>query len=88
MNIFGFSGVLDPLKLDKNLTNQSISVYRVEGITIEKESIENNDLKVIRYNPKLKQEEEIDLSMIDPSTCKPVLSLIRILLDNSQQEYV
>ena len=86
MNIFGFSGVLDPLKLDKNLTNQSISVYRVEGITIEKESIENNDLKVIRYNPKLRQEEEIDLSMIDPSTCKPVLSLIRILLDNSQQE--
>ena len=86
MNIFGFSGALDPLKSDKNFSNQTISIYRIEGITIERESIDSTDLKIIRYNQKIKQYEEIDLSMIDPSTSIPVLSLIKILLDNSQQE--
>ena len=86
MNIFGFSGALDPLKSDKNFSNQTISIYKIEGITIERESIDSTDLKIIRYNQKIKQYEEIDLSMIDPSTSRPVLSLVKILLDNSQQE--
>ena len=74
MNILGFAGALDPLKIDKFFTNKTISNYQIEGITIEKESIDNNDLKFIRYNKKIKQDEEIDLSQIDPSTCLPILS--------------
>ena len=86
MNILGFSGALDPLKIEKIYTNQTLSAYHLEGISIEKESIDNNELKFIRYNPKKKQDEEIDLSNIDPSTCLPILSLMKILIDNSQQE--
>ena len=86
MNILGFAGALDPLKIDKFFTNKTISNYQIEGITIEKESIDNNDLKFIRYNKKIKQDEEIDLSHIDPSTCLPILSLMKILSENLQQE--
>ena len=87
MNILGFSGAIDPSKTEKFFTNQSISTLNnLEGLSIEKESIDNNEFKVLRYNPKIKQDEEIDLSKIDPSTCIPIISLIKILIDNSQQE--
>ena len=87
MNILGFSGAIDPSRTEKFFTNQSISALNnLEGITIEKESMENNEFKILRYNPKIKQDEEIVLSKIDPSTCIPILSLIKILIDNSQQE--
>ena len=87
MNILGFSGAIDPSKTEKFFTNQSISTLNnLEGITIEKESLENNEFKILRYNPKIKQDEEIVLSRIDPSTCIPILSLLKILIDNTQQE--
>ena len=86
MNIIGLSGALDPLKADKFFSNQTISTYYLEGISIEKESLDNNELKFIRYNQKIKQDEEINLSKIDPSTCIPILSLMKILLENTQQE--
>ena len=87
MNILGFSGAIDPLKAEKFFTNQSISALNnLEGITIEKESIDNNEFKILRYNTKIKQDEEIILSKVDPSTYIPILSLLKILIDNSQQE--
>ena len=86
MNILGFAGALDPLKMEKFTTNKAISNYQIEGITIEKESIDNNNIKFIRYNKKIKQDEEIDLSNIDPSTCLPILYLMKILSENLQQE--
>ena len=87
MNILGLSGALDPLKIEKFFSNQTLSTYHLDGISyVEKESIDNNELKLIRYNPKIKQDEEIDLSIIDPSTCIPILSLMKILIDNTQQE--
>ena len=87
MNILGFSGALDPLKIEKFFSNQTLSTYHLDGVSyIEKESIDNNELKLIRYNPKIKQDEEIDLSTIDPSTCIPILSLMKILIDNTKQE--
>ena len=87
MNILGFSGAIDPSKTEKFFTNQSISTFNnLEGLSIEKESIDNNEFKVLRYNPKIKQDEEIDLSKIDPSTSIPIISLLKILIDNTQQE--
>ena len=86
MNIFGLSGALDPLKIDNFSTNQTLSTYHLEGLSVEKESIDSNELKLIRYNPKIRQDEEIDLSKIEPSTCIPIISLMKILIDNTQQE--
>ena len=87
MNILGFSGALEPSKTEKFFTNQSISALNyLEGISIEKESIDNNEFKILRYNTKKQQDEEIDLSKIDPSTYVPILSLLKILIDNTQQE--
>jgi hypothetical protein len=87
MNILGFSGALEPSKTEKYFTNQSISALNyLKGISIEKESIDNHEFRILRYNPKKKQDEEIDLSEIDPSTYVPILSLLKILIDNTQQE--
>ena len=53
MNILGFSGALEPSKTEKYFTNQSISALNyLKGISIEKESIDNHEFRILRYNPK------------------------------------
>ena len=91
MNIFGLCGAMEPSKMEKYFLNHGLSIYHLEGNLQEEDSIEDNEFKTISYqrnnsfnnNKKL---EEIDLSSIDPSTSKAVLSLMRILKGNSQQE--
>ena len=87
MNIFGLCGALEPTQMEKYFTFFGLSLYRLEeNLTMEQESLEENDCKIYKFNPKTKNINEIDLSMIDISTIKAVLSLMKILKENIQQE--
>ena len=87
MNIFGLCGALEPTQMEKYFTCFGLSLYHLEeNLTAEQESFEENDFKIQKYNPKTKSFIEIDLSMIDISTIKAVLSLMKILKYNTQQE--
>ena len=90
MNIFGLCGVMEPSKMEKYFSEQGLSIYHLEGNLREEDLIDDNEFKIISYkknkNTNNKNLNEIDLSSIDPSTSKAVLSLMRILKENSQQE--
>jgi hypothetical protein len=87
MNIFGLCGALEPTQMEKYFSYFGLSLYNLEGNTsTEEELFEENDFKINRFNPKTKSFTEIDLSKIDISTIKPVMSLMRLLKDNTQQE--
>ena len=87
MNIFGLCGALEPTQMEKYFSLFGLSIYNLEGNTSnELESFEENDFKINRFNPKTKSFIEIDLSKIDISTIKAVISLIRILKESTQQE--
>ena len=87
MNIFGLCGALEPTQMEKYFTFFGLSLYHLEeNLTTEQESFEENDFKINKFNPKTKSFNEIDLSKIDISTIKAVLSLMKILKDNTQQE--
>ena len=92
MKILGLCGAMEPSKMEKYFSNQGLSIYHLEGNLREEDLIDDNEFKIIstkksnnisRGNKNVK---EIDLSSIDPSTSKAVLSLMRILKENSQQE--
>ena len=92
MNIMGLCGAMEPSKMEKYFSNHGLSIYHLEGNLREEDSIDDNEFK-ISSNKKNKNHvggnknlNEIDLSSIDPSTSKAVLSLMRILKENSQQE--
>ena len=87
MNIFGLCGALEPTQMEKYFTFFGLSLYHLEeNLSEDQESLEENDFKINKFNPKTKSFNEIDLSMIDISTIKAVLALMRILKDNTQQE--
>ena len=87
MNIFGLCGAMEPSKMEKYFSIQGLSIYHLEGNLREEDSIDDNEFKIISTKKiKNKNVIEIDLSSIDPSTSKAVLSLMRILKENSQQE--
>ena len=86
MNIFGLCGALEPTQMEKYFTFFGLSLYHLEGNLSEEESYEDNDFKISRFNRKTKSFYEIDLSKIDISTIKAVISLMKILKDNTQKE--
>ena len=87
MNIFGLCGALEPTQMEKYFTFFGLSLYHLEeNLSTEQESFEENDYKINKFNPKTKNFIEIDLSKLDISTIKAVLSLMGILKDNTQQE--
>ena len=87
LNIFGLCGALEPTQMEKYFTFFGLSLYHLEeNLTEDQESLEENDFKINKFNPKTKSFKEIDLSKIDQSTIKAVFSLMRILKDNTQQE--
>ncbi len=86
MNIFGLCGALEPTQMEKYFSFFGLSIYNLEGNATEEELFEENDFKINRFNPKTKSFIEIDLSKIDISTIKAVMSLMRLLKDNTQQE--
>ena len=86
MNIFGLSGTMDPFEIEKLFINQDISIYHLDGNLYEQEYSDDNDFKLSKYNPKTKMNEEISLSKVEPSTYKPILYIIKILKENSQQD--
>ena len=92
MNILGLCGAMEPSKMEKYFSNHGLSIYHLEGNLREEDSIDDNEFKIIstKKNKNLsknnKNINEIDLSSIDPSTSKAVLSLMRLLKENSQQE--
>ena len=89
MNIFGLCGAMEPSKMEKYFSKNGLSIYHLEGNLKEEDSIDDNELKIISTMKKSMSKNninEIDLSSIDPSTSKAVLSLMRILKENSQQE--
>ena len=82
MNIFGLCGALEPTQMEKYFKFFGLSLY----LSDQDYSFEENDFKIKRFNPRLKTFDEIDLSNIDISTIKAVVSLMRILTDNNQKE--
>ena len=82
MNIFGLCGALEPTQMEKYFKFYGLSLY----LSDQDYSLEENDFKISRFNPKTKTFEEIDLSKIDISTIQAVVSLMRILKDNTQKE--
>ena len=89
MNIFGLCGAMEPSKMEKYFSKHGLSIYHLEGNLREEDSIDDNEFKIIstkKNKNSNKNFSEIDLSSIDPSTSKAVLSLMRILKENSQQE--
>ena len=90
MNILGLCGAMEPSKMEKYFSNHGLSIYHLEGNLREEDLIDDNEFKISTKKSKnfLKNKNinEIDLSSIDPSTSKAVLSLMRILRENSQQE--
>ena len=88
MNIFGLAGAMDPSEVEKLLINQDISNYHFDGNLDEQDYYNDNEFKLMRYNPKTRKNEEINLSNIEPSTYKPILLILKILKENSQQDLV
>ena len=87
MNIFGLCDALEPIQMEKYFTFFGLSLYHLEeNLSEDQEFFEENDFKIDKFNPKTKSFTEIDLSMIDISTIKAVLSLMIILKDNTQKE--
>ena len=86
MNIFGLSGAMEPIEMEKYFINQGISIYHLEGGLNEQDAFDDIDNKIYKFNPKTNKNEEIDLSSIEASTYKPILSLMRLLKENSQQD--
>ena len=85
MNIFGLSGAMDPSEMEKSI-NQDISNYQLDGQLYEQDYFDDNEFKLTKYNAKTKMNEEINLSNIEPSTYKPILLILKILKENSQQD--
>ena len=88
MNIFGLCGVMEPSKMEKFFSDHGLSIYHLEGNFQEDDSIDENEYKITLNNKHLfnKSIVPIDLSSIDPSTSKTILTLMRILKENIQQE--
>ena len=86
LNIFGLSGAMDPLVMEKLLIGKEISIYHSEDSIYNKNYFEENTFKVHKYNHKLRISEEIDLSNIDPIKYKTILYILRVLKENTQQE--
>ena len=86
MNIFGLSGAMDSSEMEKLLINQDISNFHLDGNLYEQDYFEDNEIKLIKYNPKTKMNEEINLSNIEPATYKPIFHILRILKENTQQD--
>ena len=82
MNIFGLCGALEPTRMEKYFKQFDLSLY----LSDQDYSLEENDFKINRFNPKMKTFDEIDFSKIDISTIQAVVSLMRILKDNTQKE--
>ena len=85
MNIFGLSGAMDPSEMEKSI-NQDISNFQMDGNFYEQDYYDDNEFKLLKYNVKTKMNEEINLSNIEPSTYKPILLILKILKENSQQD--
>ena len=88
MLIFGLSGAMDPLVMEKIFLNRESTIYRLEGNSYDKNIYEENNFQVQKYNDKKQIIEEINLSDIDPIKYKPILYAIRVLKENMQQEFI
>ena len=88
MNIFGFSGALDPSEKEKFSINQDISSYYLDGNLYEQDYYDDIEFKLTKFNKKTKMFDEINLSDIEPATYKPILYIIKILKENSQQDLI
>ena len=82
MLIFGLSGAMDPLVMEKIFLNRESTIYRLEGNSYDKNIYEENNFQVQKYNDKKQIIEEINLSDIDPIKYKPILYAIRVLKEN------
>ena len=88
MNIFGLSGSMDPLIMEKLFFTRDVSMYRFEINSYNKNNLEENSFKVQKYNHKNRINEELNLSNIEPIKYKPILYILKILKENTQQELV
>ena len=88
MLIFGLSGAMDPLVMEKIFLNKESTIYHLEGNSYVKNIYEENNFQVQKYNDKKQIIEEINLSDIDPIKYKPILYAIRVLKENMQQEFI
>ena len=88
MLIFGLSGAMDPLVMEKIFLNRESTIYRLEGNSYDKNIYEENNFQVQKYNDKKQIIEEINLSDIDPIKYNPILYAIRVLKENMQQEFI
>ena len=86
MSIFGLSGTMDPSDIEKLFLHQDLPIYNLDGTFSEQDYFDDNEFKLIKYNPKTKMKEEINLSNIEPSTYKPIIYIIQFLKENSQQD--
>ena len=88
MNIFGLSGSMDPLVMEKLFFSREASIYHLEGSSYNKNYFDENSFIVQKYNQKTQITEEINLSNIEPIKYKSILYMIRILKENTQQELI
>ena len=88
LNIFGLSGSMDPLIMEKLFINRDTSIYRLEGNSFNKNFFEQNTFTVQKYNKEMRITEEINLSDIEPIKYKPILYILKVLRENTQQELI
>ena len=88
MNIFALSGSMDPLVMEKLFIDRELTMYRSEGISYEKDYFEEINYKFLKYNKKKQIMEEISLDNIEPIKYIPILYILKILKENTQQELI
>ena len=88
MNIFGLSGSMDPLVMEKLFMNREVSIYQLEGDSYNKNYFDEKSFIIQKYNHKTKITEEINLSNIEPIKYKSFFYIMRTLKENTNQELI
>ena len=76
----------EPFGEDKIHLSENNTIKFLYEVDTNYKSIEEKGIKIMSYNHRLNQYEEIDISFKDPSNIKSVLYLMKLLKMNKQQE--
>ena len=87
MNIFGLSGSMNPLVIEKYFVTREVPIFLLDGL-YEKNDIEENIYEIQKSNNKNEINEEINLSDIEPIKYKSILYILRILRENTHKELI
>ena len=87
MKIFGLSGSMNPLVMEKYFLTREASNYLIEGLN-NKNDNEKNSYEIHKYNTNKGITEEINLSNIEPIKYKSIFYILRILRENTQMELI